>query len=38
VMTEVPQLSSSQAMRRFHSYRASLRAKRLNNRPPGVCV
>ena len=28
-------LDASQAMRRFHAYRASLRAQRLNLRPPG---
>ncbi len=28
-------LNHSQAARRFHAYRASLRARRLNLRPPG---
>jgi len=31
-------LDASEAARRFHTHRASLRARRLNNRPPGRAV
>ncbi|WP_169794887.1 hypothetical protein [Ruegeria profundi] len=34
----VSSLNASQAAQRYHSYRASLRARRLNNRPPGVGI
>jgi len=29
-------LDASEALRRFHAHRASLRARRLNLRPPGL--
>jgi len=31
-----PYLDTREALRRFHVWRASLRARRLNNRPPGA--
>ncbi|EEE35752.1 hypothetical protein RKLH11_3353 [Rhodobacteraceae bacterium KLH11] len=34
----ISNLDAGQALRRFHAHRASLRARRLNNRPPGGLV
>ncbi|MEM9128368.1 MAG: hypothetical protein AAGA97_01430 [Pseudomonadota bacterium] len=36
MINPVAYLDASQATRRFHAYRAGLRARRLNNRPPGA--